>query len=329
MTVVPFDFAALPRVSRQEIEGREHLRSARVSAGPIALALEKLLGCDVALEVARVLPFAGTDGVAIAFAPSHDETRAFVVALEPALARELVARALKHPLSLADPSKTAGHDVHGAVAAVLLAALRTSGAALRIVDAATPAFTAFLAVTIAGATFDARVSFPPVPLVPGIPDLDRLGDAPIALRIVASQCEVARAELEALGPGDVLMPPAGWMDDGVDLVAPGEERGLRARLAFGSKVVLRTEPSASLPMSTDSQTPVDVALEAPVVVRIEVGSVEMKAREWAALAAGDVIRTGVKLGAPAVLRIGGVAVAHGELVTVDGETGVRIVGTIK
>ena len=64
--------------------------------------------------------------------------------------------------------------------------------------------------------------------------------------------------------------------------------------------------------------------DAPVVVRVEIGAVEMKAREWAELGAGDVVTLGRKLGDPAVLRVAGVEVARGELVQVDGEYAVRI-----
>ena len=67
-----------------------------------------------------------------------------------------------------------------------------------------------------------------------------------------------------------------------------------------------------------------VVLDAPVVVRVEVGAVTLTAREWAAVRPGDVLETGVGLGEPVVLRVAGKEVARGELVSVDGELGVRI-----
>ena len=60
------------------------------------------------------------------------------------------------------------------------------------------------------------------------------------------------------------------------------------------------------------------------MVRVEVASVTLTAREWAKLGPGDVIETGVPLAEPVVLRVGGREVARGELVSVDGELGVRI-----
>jgi flagellar motor switch/type III secretory pathway protein FliN len=55
----------------------------------------------------------------------------------------------------------------------------------------------------------------------------------------------------------------------------------------------------------------------------------MTAREWTELAIGDIVALGRKLGDPAVLRVGGVELARGELVQVDGEYAVRIVARSK
>ena len=77
-------------------------------------------------------------------------------------------------------------------------------------------------------------------------------------------------------------------------------------------------------MNANADTTARVLDDAPVVVRVELGTVEMKAREWAELAPGDVIALGRKLGEPAILRVAGVEVARGELVQIDGEYGVRI-----
>ena len=72
----------------------------------------------------------------------------------------------------------------------------------------------------------------------------------------------------------------------------------------------------------------EIALAAPVVVRVEIGSVTLPASEWAALRKGDVIETGHRITEPVVLRAGGQEIARGELVNVDGEVGVRIVERI-
>lgn len=140
----------------------------------------------------------------------------------------------------------------------------------------------------------------------------------------------------------------------VTLIAPGSERGLGAHLAEDGRLVVRTNALEHHPLSSDrdgregrteetmstkgesknmgpgdamtNTATLEVIEDAPVVVRVELGVVEMKAREWAALGTGDVITLGRRLGDPATLRVGGVDVAYGELVQVDGEYGVRILG---
>jgi flagellar motor switch protein FliM len=67
-----------------------------------------------------------------------------------------------------------------------------------------------------------------------------------------------------------------------------------------------------------------VLLETPIVVRVELGSISMTAREWARLGPGDVIETSQRIAEPVVLRVAGREVARGELVNVDGQVGVRI-----
>ena len=110
-----------------------------------------------------------------------------------------------------------------------------------------------------------------------------------------------------------------------------------ARLAaHGRKVALRkgevlAEPGDRVPMYVVLSGSIEVVQpglngEVPVVVRVEIGSVEMRAKEWAALGPGDVISLGRKIGEGVTLRVGGVTIARGELVDVEGEVGVRILG---
>ena len=68
----------------------------------------------------------------------------------------------------------------------------------------------------------------------------------------------------------------------------------------------------------------EVILDAPLVVRVELGAVTLTAREWASLGAGDVIALGRRVSEPIILRVAGVEVARGELVDIEGELGVRI-----
>ena len=68
----------------------------------------------------------------------------------------------------------------------------------------------------------------------------------------------------------------------------------------------------------------DAIGDVPVVVRVEIGEARMPARDWASLGRGDVIALGRPVGEQVVLRVGGVPVARGQLVEIDGEVGVRI-----
>jgi flagellar motor switch protein FliM len=113
------------------------------------------------------------------------------------------------------------------------------------------------------------------------------------------------------------------------------ERGVRVALSSASGIVLGDETlelGPDLESSGDgmdeandvNETLADAVLEAPVVVRVELGTVSMTAADWARLRPGDVLETGHRVAEPAVLRIGGRVVARGALVDIDGELGVRV-----
>lgn len=224
--------------------------------------------------------------------------------------------------------------------------------------------TAWLVVVLGADAFDARVTVPVSDLPKGelcpkslsVESLRAMGDMRLALPLVISTCIAGRSDVGMLREGDAFVLPrtatqelairGGQLVGSVALVAPTAERGLTGVLTEGG--MLRTGsvesfswdasghtsagaspeiPNADRPMSAQSNVTLEVLEDAPVVVRVELGAVEMKAREWASLAPGDVIALGRKLGDPAVLRVSGIEVARGELVQVDGEYGVRIVTT--
>ena len=68
----------------------------------------------------------------------------------------------------------------------------------------------------------------------------------------------------------------------------------------------------------------DLADDLRVRLSIVIGEVELSARALLALGPGQVLTAGAPVGAAVELRAGGRAVARGELVSVDGEVGVRI-----
>ena len=212
--------------------------------------------------------------------------------------------------------------------------------------------TAWLSVTIGDEMFAARVTVP----IDALPPRAALGFVPdaiasvrIAIPLVIATCSSDRATLAALAPGDAFVVPGVQLErTGTELTGPVAlvpargERGLAATLIDAGgreegRLMLGSGPLASHPwersreangdaMSGETNATLELLEEAAVVVRIELGTVEMTAREWAGLAPGDVVTLGRKLGDPAILRVGGVELARGELVQVDGEYGVRILG---
>lgn len=331
MIIAPFPFDSLPKLTRDDVSDQARLRALSAKLAPdLERALSETVGAPVRLRWERG---SSVNGVTVAIRAGE---HTIVVDAETALARELVARALKHGAGI-DDAKTPSAAVYGAFAAVLVHALRKANVgpvkASRS-NAETRGTAARLAVEIAGASFEASVTIPARVLAPPAPPASL--DFPVSLPLAAS-CLASRADVEALAPGDVFVPP-GLLAGPFGLVAPPSERGLAVELSGEDdqrpRVVLRKGPFAPFswepPMSADANTThatLEVALDASVVVRVELGAVEMKAREWAALAEGDVIRLGRKLGEPAILRIAGSEVARGELVQVDGEYGIRITST--
>ncbi len=167
--------------------------------------------------------------------------------------------------------------------------------------------------------------------------LSTLGSLPLALPLVVGTSLVMRAVLDELAPGKAFLTGTGlWVDaDRVGrglLVAPQSERGIAVELEQGAKIVLRdagvplnhehSAPTEAIP--AEIQSIADAVREAPVVLRVELGTVSLPAKQWGELRAGDIIETGQPLGTEVTLRVAGQALARGELLNIEGELGVRI-----
>jgi type III secretion system YscQ/HrcQ family protein len=352
--VGPFPWTSLARVSAG---AAADLRAARTLArrfggvDAFATALGEVVGAGAGARLRAGRPErasgAGARHVAVRVEAAN-AGGAVVVACEPALARALVLHATKRAGGeVVDPARSAGPATAGFVAAVLVAAARRAGLALTVADAvevaadlsaSAPSWVG-LDVTLDGKAFSAHVGWHAPPTLAreaalSVDGLRALGDLPLSLEVVVAFTTARAADLASLRRGDAWVPGAWTFDPRsrtgpVWLVASGGERAVAASLVEGGRVVLRGEPG-QIPWSptedTMTQQPTAEALgDAPVVVRVEVGSAQMPAREWAELRAGDVVKLGRGVGEPVVLRAGGVEVARGELVQIDGELGVRIV----
>ena len=171
--------------------------------------------------------------------------------------------------------------------------------------------------------------------------LSSLGETPLSIPVVACATTATVGDVAALHRGDVWLPGTWGLTTEANtvgatlvgpvlLAAPSSATGIRARLVEGGRLVLSGEVEALGAAEGDmiEADGADALLNAvgdvPVVVRVEVGEARMTAREWASLGRGDVVTLGRRVGAPVLLRVGGVPVARGELVNVEGEVGVRI-----
>ncbi len=285
-----------------------------------------------------------------------------LVAFEHALAANAVARCLQRPAPrLPHPAAVTSPGVAGALGAVLAAAARRAhaGVALRVI-AAGPArileadlarldpalVSATATVLVANEAYLARLVLPrraidaAPPLPCGRAELAAaLGPVALPLPIVACWTRAQVADVGSLRAGDVWIPGTwplrrgtnGELTGPVLLAGAGSEVGLRADLGEGGRVVLGGEAEAlcaaeaKMGESGENSELIRAVGEVPVVVRVEIGEARMAAREWAALSRGDVVALGRRVGQPVILRVGGVPVARGELVEIDGEVGVRIV----
>ncbi len=158
-------------------------------------------------------------------------------------------------------------------------------------------------------------------------------DGTLALEfpVLAGRAALPAGEVDALAPGDVLLPDDWWArPDGGRWRGEGraETGGAFAlALALGDVcAVVRREPATprgAVSWSSEGEAPMSDASDVPVEISIEVGRVVLTVAELGALGPGAVLGAGVPLG-PVVLRVGPRVVARGELATVDGALGVRI-----
>lgn len=334
-----------------------------VTTHALARAFGELLTSDVAIAVRKVAlaPFDGT-AHSVNLEGAVTPGARVVVAPEPALVTVALARLLGRAVAppLTDPRAALEPALAGSLAALCIEAVRRSGTLLELratharPDAPPSSQALRLDVTfrLDGKPYAAIVWFlvdsSPTHGDPA-PDLALLGELPITVPLVGAISEGSRADVESLRRGDVWLPGNGWLCLGAAessraasasaifrracLASPTMERGVEAgrsedgRIVVGPNLValgLGASGDRSLAMSEPDETLREIALETPIVVRVEVASITLTAREWAKLAPGDVIETGVPLAEPVILRVAGREMARGELVAVDGELGVRI-----
>ena len=307
-------------------------------------------------------------GVTLALATPDDAVRV-QVDVENELARSLVARIIRKPTQLGDPRAPVAPEIEGSLMAIVCAVARRAHGTRETLRPLGPGALRFAPgerrldvkamVSIGSDAYFARLMLQIRRPFAGnaanpIQELLSLGELPIELPVVAASSMTRTVDAYGFAPGDVWMPGDGWsvrrtdqpssrraspssLTGDVVLAPPGGERGIRARIGEGGDFVVvgvettrhDAEVKAMSGNQDDSTATSEVVLDAPLVVRVELGAVTLTAREWAALRPGDVIELGRRVNEPVVLRIAGILVAQGELVDIEGELGVRIREKVK
>jgi flagellar motor switch/type III secretory pathway protein FliN len=341
----------LPRVERAALEARRELRG-RVAAGVdvrrLSHALGQLLGADAeigdvllgerrapeptpSIFDAHTLQFQSL-GLRVTLSP------------EPDLARACVARLLGQGFELGWADTGVDAALRGAGAALALEIARRAArneAPELVTDGHSGApwqWAGHATLRLGGKPYRIALSVEalalgrPVPAANTPVRLSELGSVPIQVPWIAALSAATVSEIEGLSVGDVWVPgKASWiagepLSAGV-LAAPRSARGVPIRVSSG-RIVLGAEAvpvhEELTSMSQEESELAQIVGETPVVVRLELGSLEMSAAEWAALRPGDVVECGRRIEEPVVLRAGGREIARGELVDIEGELGVRI-----
>jgi type III secretion protein Q len=349
-TAFPWD--RLPRVERAALRARRELQG-RVAAGldlrRLSQALGQLLGADT--ELGDVLVSECRRGSEPSPSIFDAHTLAFprlglrcVVRPEPELARAVVARLLGQNFELGWADATIDAALRGAGAALALEIARRAArdeAPELVTEATTGAewqSAGHATLRLGGKPYRVELSAEALelgrPAIAGKSPtrLSRLGSLPIRLPWVAAFSAATVSEIEGLSVGDVWLPgKASWVGSeplsaGL-LAAPCSARGMPIHVSGGG-IVLGAEAvplhEELTSMSQEESELAQIVGETPIVVRLELGSLEMSAADWAALRPGDVVACGRRIEDPVVLRAGGREIARGELVNIEGELGVRI-----
>ncbi len=329
---------------------QRHFMACDSIATNLSQSIERFMGQPVRIEQRRLQALPGEiDGpvhrLRLRLPAASGEV---TLGLDPRLVIRLVNFALNRENSLYDPLLPVEPALLGAVAAIVAKIIEDSGLALDVhfsserlhipgatrvqLDAALHIGKAAYPIVLGFVLKWPSAAFQQRPV-----DLPALGTIPLSLSLVIGESRVNRGELATLAPGTAFLTGQGlWVDESFTghavLIAPQSDRGMRVNLQPEGKIVLgeqtvtlnHDDPSPKSTADGELQDLTDTLFEAPVVLRVELGSVSLPARQWATLRKGDIIETGQPLGTEVTLRVAGQAIAQGELLNVEGELGVRI-----
>lgn len=378
----PYPYERWPRVSRAEQRLLRRVLRALPPAGAdrARAEAESVLGCALALAAgaAQWLSVERAGHVLAAsptalwlLGPQGTPDTTVLCAVPPAFAAQLIDRVLggegraEHPAGVPIDALSAG--VLAYLAARVLAALdaelrvatvlQTREQALALLGTG-PVIVLPLTIALAsGETGSMQLLVPAAaaalagePAAPvALPAA--LRSLPVTLCAHAATVTLARADLQALALGDVVVPErcrlaragAGFTGEvmlhvvggrrtrfrcaasAAQLTIQAVERDHDARSAMSDARRIPTQALAAAPEADLSQ----LAGDAPIELCLELARFTLPLDELGALRPGEVLATGRPVGARVALSAGGRTVARGELCEVDGEIGVRILEAVE
>jgi flagellar motor switch protein FliN/FliY len=350
--VRPFSLEGLPRLPRAAVRTTRLFAQVRAALpDPVEVPLARV--GQVRIRATR-----------LAFAPPTDEGAAFALqvrgararlTIEPWLALHLVAAVLGLPPPLA--LRPLGRTERGVLAAAVVGVLEGAGAGpwirLALGDAeagpveAGDLLAIELRVQFPGFAGGARLDLPAHLLAApaGRLALDAHLLAPM-LSVELARTTLQGGALTSAAPGDTVVfdgaTPAGdgpwpvqvrmgacWFP--AQLTSDGNLQR-HGPLCHESETRMTSEdanitaPVPSIPLSDDASRALAAA---PVEIVAELGRLTVRGDELAGLVDGGVLALGPRRPAQVVLRVGGRVWAHGELVAIDDELGVRITELVK
>ncbi len=354
-----YPWQALEGLGREEVRLGRGVRQAlaravRVSQWTSELSSVLRLSADLVVHGDQLTGALPREAVRLYFRVDPSGLR-LGLAVGPQLADLVFTRLLDRPPRIARVDGSVDAVLHGALSALVTELARRAGedAVLTAIEpwGAPEVLLAEATLILDGQPYAVYAWADPrgVHATPPPPrGLAALGSLPLSMPLVIGESACHRQLLAELSPGDAWIPGAPlWLDrqrtGRAALVAPGSERALEASVEGGRLTI--TTRCAARPLGLDeahsdaaagdtsgyggpeelmTDPSTHPVMDAPVLIRIELGSVTLSAAEWAQLAVGDVLETEVSLSAPVVLRAAGRVLARGELVEVEGHIGVRI-----
>lgn len=103
-----------------------------------------------------------------------------------------------------------------------------------------------------------------------------------------------------------------------------EPEGTESAAAEAAPPVAEESVSAPTPPQTKESPSIDLLLDVPMSVTVELGRTRMQVRQLLALAAGSVVELGKLAGEPLDILVNGRTIARGEAVMVNEKFGVRL-----